>query len=640
MYGECCALSDARAHLVALQSTDVSPWNLMIRTYIHHNNVKEALELLELMLQQQIEPNRTTILSILRMSSESLLIHLAHYFAVDVGFVKDIVIENTLIAMYGKFGSVDDAFQVFKRLPESDIVTWNALIMAYAQNGMSQMSICTYMQMKQECCFPDEITFVSLLDACADGCALREGCRLHVNVLSVHLESGILVGTALVNMYGKCGLPEYAWQSFNVICQKNTVCWTAMITAYAQNERGNDALQLFTLMEQEGFCPNRITFVSAINACGIIPNLSWGEKLFNRIKNSPLMEDIKVSTALINMFGRCGKLDYLKEIFDNLKDPDVAAWNAMIAVCAKHGQSKYVIQLLNEMTHSKVRPDIITYTNILSMCSSAGLIHEACGIFKLLEDDCGVNLVEHHQNCIIDLLAKAGKLGEAELLVQGQPIDQSSYIPSMTLLAACNNHVDVKRGRQMVQLLFKLGQSSKNYDIIISGVRAGHSVYRITQHSNESSNKPLEGHQGKSLIRLGGRVHEFLPNDMSHPLIDDVYEALLILTTEMQREGHFSCINQRDLESFNQREHTGMLASMLGVISTSPGKTLYITKDTNLCSICHMIIEYMSKVSSHKITIKDASCLHEFEHGVCSCANVVSKVSLLTLSMTSPKSNN
>ncbi|KAI5085014.1 hypothetical protein GOP47_0001183 [Adiantum capillus-veneris] len=623
MYGDCGALDDGCKHLVALHPQDTLAWNLMMKAYTQHGYINEVLGLYELMLVKEIEPNRVTILNALDVCGKHNLLckgRLTHHSAINVDHQGDGVVANALITMYGKCGSLDDARDVFEQMPKSDVVTWNALIAAFGQNGLWQLSLSLHMQMKQEGCFPDEITYVSILDACASLSTLLEGRYAHVLVLAMHLESSVVVGTALVNMYGKCGMPDDARQSFEKIPQKNTVCWTAMISAYAQNKCGKDALELFTLMEQEGAHPNRVTFVSVLDACATSANLSLGEKIHERIKNSRFTMDTKVGTTLMNMYGRCGRVDCAKAIFDKLPVRDLASWNAMIAAYAQHGQVKQALQLFDEMKQKRVRPDMITYVSILSMCSRAGLIHEACELFTSMERDYGIASVEHHHNCIVDLLAKAGKLDEAEHLIQDLPEARLSDVPVMTLFGACKNRNDLKGTERMAQLLFRVGRGGKDPSILMAAIRAAHSIHKVARVASESSEVLMKNIQGKCLIRLGGRVHQFRPHEKSHPLLGDICRELTRLTSEMQRAGHFSCIPQKDLEVFDQEEHTGMLAATFGLMSTPPGMPLYITKDTNLCAVCHLVIEFMSKVTSRKIVVKDGSRLHRFQNGSCSCA--------------------
>ncbi|MCO5594417.1 hypothetical protein L7F22_048447 [Adiantum nelumboides] len=624
MYGDCGAFEDGCRHLVALHPRGIFAWNLMMKAYAQHGYANEVLDLFGLMLMKKVDPNMVTLLSALDVCGKHNLLHegrVCHHLALYVDLMEEGITGNALITMYGKCGTLDDAHGIFEQMPKSDVVTWNSLIAAYGQNGLWKLSLRLHMQMKQEGCLPDEITYVSVLDACASLPTLFEGHCAHVHVWAMHLESSVVVGTALVNMYGKCGIPDHARQSFEKIPVKNTVCWTAMIAAYAQNEHGRDALELFTLMEQEGVHPNRVTFVSVLDACGTSANLVLGEKIHERIKNLLFATNTKVGTALLNMYGRCGSVEHAKAIFDKLPVRDLGSWNAMIAAYAQHGQAKQALQLFDEMKRMRVRPDMITYVSILSMCSRAGLIHEACELFTSMERDYGIASIENHRNCVVDLLAKAGKLDEAEQLVHAMPAAPLSHIPAMTLFGACKNFSDIRRAERMAQLLFRLGRDSKDISVITAGIRAAHSVHKVIRVVSESIESLTKNSRGKCFIRLGGKVHQFVPHERSHPLMGDIYSELTSLTIEMQRAGHFSCIPQKDLEAFDQEEHTGMLAATFGLLSTPPGTPLYLTKDTNLCAICHLVIGFMSRVTSRKISVKVLTRLHLFRSGRCSCSS-------------------
>jgi pentatricopeptide repeat protein len=285
-----------------------------------------------------------------------------------------------------------------------------------------------------------------------------------------------IVGTSLISMYGKCGNLESARRSFEDIGQRTTICGTAMMAAYVDNNRADDAVGLFCLMDEEGLHPTNVTFVVALDACADSSNLFVGEALVRRIEIvSGCMNDVKIGTALVNMFGRCGNVEEARHVFDQISMVlNLGSWNAMVATYSHHGQSKNSFDLFEQLKSHGMKPNIVTYVSVLSVCSHEGLVYDACHVFSSMSQY-NIDPVEHHYNCIVDLLARVGRLDEAEILVD-DIVNSTSFVPVMTLLAACKNQIDVRRGVRMANLLFQLGVKEEDPSLVFSSIRAASRV--------------------------------------------------------------------------------------------------------------------------------------------------------------------
>eukprot|EP00249_Psilotum_nudum_P000566 c12562_g1_i1 orf=2-520(-) len=172
-----------------------------------------------------------------------------------------------MIAAYAQNGHVEAASTVFYRMPERNVVSWTAMIAAFSQNGHAKDALELFGQMQLEGQKPNKITFISILDACASLTALSEGREIHSRIIDCRLESDVVLGTALVRMYGKCGSPDEARIVFYKMPQRDVFSWTTMIAAYAQIGNGKEVLRLFQQMQLDGVKPNEITFISILSGC-------------------------------------------------------------------------------------------------------------------------------------------------------------------------------------------------------------------------------------------------------------------------------------------------------------------------------------------------------------------------------------
>jgi pentatricopeptide repeat protein len=121
--------------------------------------------------------------------------------------------------------------------------------------------------MQQERVEPDTGTFVGILNACASVGALEEGKLFHEQIVQRGFESAVFVGSSVVNMYAKYESMEEAQRVFNKMPSLNVVSWNVMILAHMNCGQGQEALELFRQMQQEGVQPNPVTFVAVLNAC-------------------------------------------------------------------------------------------------------------------------------------------------------------------------------------------------------------------------------------------------------------------------------------------------------------------------------------------------------------------------------------
>jgi pentatricopeptide repeat protein len=184
-----------------------------------------------------------------------------HNKIIESGCEFVVFVGSSLVDIYAKCGSMEDAWSVFNKMPAQNVVTWTAMILGHMQCGQGQKALGLFQEMKQEGVDPDSVTFVWVLKACASMVAIEEGRRVHQDMIQSGLESDVFVGSSLVNMYAKCGNMEDAWSVLNKMPSRNVVTWTVMIFRHVECGQGQKALGLFQEMKQEGVDANSVTSV-------------------------------------------------------------------------------------------------------------------------------------------------------------------------------------------------------------------------------------------------------------------------------------------------------------------------------------------------------------------------------------------
>ena len=228
---------------------------------------------------------------------------------------------------------------VFDETGRRDVVLYNCMVDGYAKGGYTEECLSLLRQMKAEGIRINSGTLVGLLSACASSGALVVGQRVHEIAKRENLELDAALGTAILDMYVKCGCIDEAVEVFNQMQNRDVTAWTAMIMGLGIHGRTGDALQAFHGMEEEGVRPNDVTFLAALNACSHGGMVDSGKDFFKRMVVEYRMKpDIKHYGCVIDLLARAGLLQEAYELIRNLPlEGDAMAWRALLAACRVHG---------------------------------------------------------------------------------------------------------------------------------------------------------------------------------------------------------------------------------------------------------------------------------------------------------------
>ncbi|KAJ7534645.1 hypothetical protein O6H91_13G104100 [Diphasiastrum complanatum] len=474
MYVKCGCIEDARQVFNNMHERNVVSWTAIIAGYAQQGLGKEALELYEQMKQKHVQPDVVTYVVLLKACASIAALEQGKQLHLDIiksGFELSVIVGNTLVGMYAKCGSIEDARQVFNSMHERDVVSWNAMIAGYAQQGLGKEAFNFYKQMKQEGLQPDIATYVVLLKACASIAALEQGRQLHLEIIKSGFESDVILGNTLVDMYAKCGHVQDARRVFNNIHELNVVSWTAIIAGYAQQGLGKEALDLYEQMKQEAVQPNIVTYVVLLKACASIAALEQGKQLHLDIIKSGLELDVIVGNTLVDMYAKSGCIEDARQVFNNMHERDVVSWNAMIAGYAQQGLGEESLTLLEQMQREGLKADEVTYGSVLSACSHSGLVDKGCQVFDSMCKDHGIIPTIEHYVCMVDLLGRAGCLAEAENFISKMSVPPN-FLVWMTLLGAAKNHGHVEIGRHAFGCAVKLEPENAAPYVLLSNIYA------------------------------------------------------------------------------------------------------------------------------------------------------------------------
>ncbi|EFJ25192.1 hypothetical protein SELMODRAFT_99677, partial [Selaginella moellendorffii] len=469
MYAKCGSLAEARAFFDKLspERRNVFTWTAVMSAYAQTGHCKEtALHLFHRMQLEGVRPNLITFAVVLEACDSSRFLddaRLLHRLAMENGFDGDSVVGTILVRTYVLCKSLDDARRTFDGLKLKSLVSWTAMIQAYAEKGLDKEAFYLYRGMRQEGLQPDRVSYLLMLGTCDRPEKLEVGKRIHSELAAGGFQRDTAVQIALVTMYGRCGDLEASASVFSTIERScdDEISWNAMLGAYGQNGHPDEAFALFRKFMLLGLKPSRPSFLTILGLC---ERLHTARTLHENIVESGLEHEFTIQTALISCYGKCGGLDDAKKIFDGMEDHDVVSWTGIVETHARYGRGGEALLLFYKMQQDGSRPNNISFTCILSACSHAGLVREGCQLFESLVRDHGLVPSELNFGCLVDLLGRAGRLDLAEGCLSRVALDRNLR---MVLLGACRNQGDVERGRRVVGDVFAAKDSSSEAGYVL-----------------------------------------------------------------------------------------------------------------------------------------------------------------------------
>ncbi|XP_057429696.1 pentatricopeptide repeat-containing protein At4g33990 [Lotus japonicus] len=611
---------------------DVGSWNAMISGFCQNGNAAGALRVLNSMKDEGVKMDTITVTSVLPICAQSediisgLLIHL---YVIKHGLERDVFVSNALINMYSKFGRLQDAQRVFDHMSVRDLVSWNSIVAAYEQNNDPTTALGFFKEMQLVGIRPDLVTVVSLASIFGQLSDQRVSRSLHGFVVRRGwLEEDVQIGNALVNMYAKLGAMNFARTVFEQLPIKDVISWNTLISGYGQNGLASEAIDAYNMMEESTkIIPNHGTWVSILPAYSTVGALPQGMKIHGRlIKNSHSL-DVFVATCLIDMYGKCGRLDDAMSLFNEIPRETSVTWNTMISSLGIHGRGEEAMRLFKNMRAEGVKADHITFVSLLSACSHSGLVDEGQHCFDIMQKEYGVMPTLKHYGCIVDILGRAGYLEKAYNLVSNMPLQADASIWG-ALLAACRIHGNAELGAIASDRLLEVDSENVGYYVLLSNIYANVGKWEgVVKVRSLARNRGLRKTPGWSSVVVGSLVEVFYTGNQTHPQWIEIYEELRVLNAKMKSLGYipdFSFVLQ-DVEEDEKEQiltsHSERLAIAYGIISTPPKTPIRIFKNLRVCGDCHNATKYISRITERDIVVRDSYRFHHFKDGICSCGD-------------------
>lgn len=395
----------------------------MMRAYANSSNPQNALLVFTQMLETSVVPDKYTYPFVIKACSAFGGLNEGQQVHAQVTkrreMVDDKYVQNTLISMYANCGYFESARNLLDKMPQRDVISWNAMLAAYTERGLMDAAQVLFCEMEER------------------------------NVESWNF---------MVSGYARLGLVEEARLMFDDIPVKDVVSWNAIISGYADVGGFNEVLLLFQNMLGENIIkPDKYTLVDVLSACSNLGALSRGEWIHLYIDKNGIGIEGFLATALVDMYSKCGEIRKALEVFDTTVQKDISTWNSMIGGLSINGLGQEAVGIFHKMLNDDyATPNEITFMNILSACSHAGLLIDGLKIFIIMMRKYDIQPTVEHCGCIIDLLGRVGLLEEAKALLKGEASAKESTVLWQSLLSSCINYGSLELAQDFAKKLLEL----------------------------------------------------------------------------------------------------------------------------------------------------------------------------------------
>ncbi|XP_022133023.1 pentatricopeptide repeat-containing protein At2g04860 [Momordica charantia] len=468
MYAKCSDVEGVELFFGEMMEKSVVSWNTRIGAFGQNGFFVEAMLVFKQMLEESVNANSVTMVTILSANANPGSIHC---YATKTGLVENVSVVTSLVCSYVRCGNIQIAELIYMSLLQKDLVSLTAIISSYAEKGDIKSVVKLYSRMQHLDMKLDAVAMIGIIQGITYPDHFGIGLTFHGYGLKSGLIIDCLVANGFISMYSKFDDIAAVFSLFHEMHEKTLSSWNTVISSCAQAGRSIDAMVLFSKMKLSGYGPDSITIASLLSACCQNGNLHFGERLHcYNLRNNLDLEGF-VGTALVDMYVKCGRLDFAERVFKSMKEPCLASWNSMISGYGLFGFDNHALLCYTKMIEKGIKPNKITFSGILAACTHGGLVREGKTYFKIMMEEFGIAPELQHCASMVGLLGRAGLFEEAIVFIKNMEINPDSAVWG-ALLSACCIHQEVKLGESVAKKLLFSNCRNGGFFVLMSNLYA------------------------------------------------------------------------------------------------------------------------------------------------------------------------
>lgn len=324
---------EARVLFEAMPVKDLAVWNVMVSGYVNVGNLEDACLIFEEMPFRDVGTWNLIVSGLCKLGD---LESASDYFYKMPN--RNVASWTIMIDGYIKSGNLNNAKLLFDQMPEKNLVSWSTMIGGYAKNGQPRLALELFERFKEQGIKPDETFILAVISACSQLGILDSAEAIIRDYLGPSLYSNLYLVTSLIDMYAKCGSIEKALHVFKMSPNKDLLCYSTMISAFANHGLGREAISLFHDMHRENIKPDGVTYIGVLSACNHGGLVNEGRRYFEQMfLEFGLQPTEKHYACMIDLLGRAGCLKEAHDLINMMPmAPTSVVWGALLAACHVH----------------------------------------------------------------------------------------------------------------------------------------------------------------------------------------------------------------------------------------------------------------------------------------------------------------
>ncbi|XP_054783429.1 pentatricopeptide repeat-containing protein At2g33680-like [Prosopis cineraria] len=548
MYSKSGCLENAEKVFDNLSAKDVQCINYMILEYGKAGFGSKAFLAFVDLLNDGLKPSDYTFTNTISASDSSIGLYEGkqlHGLAVKYGYMGETPLGNALITMYGQHGLVREAEKMFVELNARSLISWSAILSVFVKNRYTKKAVKLFLDMLEIGAYVDSVVLCIILDGCSECNNLESGLQIHGLTVKLGHASEVNIGTALIDLYAKCGCFQYARVVFDRLPSKTVASFNAILVGYLNSnfENDEDPMVLLHNLRLNDVRPDWVTFSRLLSLYADQACLVAGKSLHAYSIKTGIEAESAVGNAVITMYAKCGSIQDAYQIFSNMSH-DHVTWNAIISAYSLQGDGNKALLLFEHMKEEGFPPDEITILSVLQASSYSGLWGNGICLFDEMESKYGIKPVIEHFACMVDLFGRAGKLAKAMDIIRESPFADSPLL-WRTLVNACKQCGDLHIGMSASKKLLDLAPNEASSYILISNMYAeGGMLEEAAKVRTAMNDLKLTKETGSSWIEMDSEIHYFIASDREHPESREIYAILDLLRGEIA----WSCNHSNNLQ--------------------------------------------------------------------------------------------
>lgn len=376
-YSKMECIKEAEKLFASIEERSFVSWNILMRAYFLTGDLLKLFECFQRMMAESYPTPETLTLVISALSKcrELRMGQQIHSYAVKHGHI-DMVLQSSFMDFYVQCADLASSFSLLQEVSTNNCsFPWIVMMWAFIQSGQFRQAISLFQRMQNLGFEPNASALRCLATAYGHLGTLLPGKVIHGYLIRHELiaeSEAERLETSILNMYSKCGSIIFAQRCFDNMVYRDIVAWSSMIESYAIHGMGLEAIKLFYQMQEAGFSPNSVTFLSLLSSCSHSGLVNEGCQIFSYMTEIfGIKAELNHYTCMVDLLARAGLIAEALDLIHSMDvEPDGRIWGALLASCRVHRNvniGDYAAQRLLEL-----EPDNVGYQIILSNIRACG----------------------------------------------------------------------------------------------------------------------------------------------------------------------------------------------------------------------------------------------------------------------------